>query len=67
MTESEYFENTESNNGWCVHCKEVTAIGGIEPDARKYRCEKCSNQAVYGIEEALMMGEIEIEDEEDGQ
>ena len=28
---------------------------GVEPDARKYKCESCSQPKVYGAEELLMM------------
>ena len=28
---------------------------GVEPDARRYKCESCDAMAVYGAEEVLVM------------
>lgn len=41
--------------GICLACgDEVT--GGVEPDARGYRCEACGERAVWGAPEALAAG-----------
>ncbi len=48
--------------GICLACGEVQ--GGCEPDARDYECDSCGERRVYGIEEALVMGEVELEDED---
>lgn len=43
---------TLDDPGFCVACgKEVH---GCEPDASRYECEHCGEQAVYGAEELLM-------------
>lgn len=42
------------NLGWCLACG--TDQGGVEPDARKYRCEGCGAHKVYGHEELALMG-----------
>lgn len=40
------------NPGFCLICGlEHT---GVEPDARRYRCESCGLHQVYGIEELIM-------------
>ena len=39
------------NIGFCVACGDD--VHGVEPDARKYRCESCNAPAVYGAEEML--------------
>lgn len=40
--------------GFCLACG--LEHNGIEPDARKYKCEECGERRVYGAEElALMM------------
>ena len=36
--------------GICVRCGQE----GVEPDARKYECESCGANAVYGAEELLL-------------
>lgn len=56
---SAYEEATESYEGFCTKCHAFTT-SQCEPDARKYRCEECGEKAVYGAEEALMMGLIDI-------
>lgn len=40
--------------GFCLGCGETA--DGVEPDARKYKCEGCSANRVYGAEELLLMG-----------
>ena len=38
--------------GFCVACGDEAY--GVEPDARKYRCESCGEYKVYGAEELLI-------------
>ena len=40
--------------GICLACGEEQE--GVEPDARRYECESCGANKVYGAEELLMMG-----------
>lgn len=65
MTEAHYHEMNEGCEGVCLKCGNEQF--GCEPDARRYECEACGEKAVYGVEEALMMGAVEFvdEDEED--
>jgi len=53
ITQRRLMAAIESDNGigFCVACGEETS--GVEPDARKYRCESCGKSAVYGAEEIL--------------
>jgi hypothetical protein len=44
--------------GACLNCEE--RVREVEPDARKYKCEFCGEMKVYGFEELLMMGEVEL-------
>jgi DNA-directed RNA polymerase subunit RPC12/RpoP len=39
--------------GYCTKCG--SKAYEVEPDARKYECEKCGAKAVYGAEELLLM------------
>ena len=48
------------NPGVCLACG--AEASGCEPDARNYKCEVCGKYEVFGLEEALMMGNIEIVD-----
>jgi hypothetical protein len=59
---ADYEEANESYLGWCVDCERFTT-GCCEPDARKYTCEVCGGRTVFGAEEALIYGMIEIESE----
>lgn len=38
--------------GFCIMCG--TEVEGVEPDARKYKCERCEADCVYGAEEIAM-------------
>ena len=49
------------NLGICVSCGERQ--GGCEPDAREYVCESCGSQTVFGLEQALIEGLVDIGDE----
>ena len=40
------------NPGFCVSCGEDAE--GVEPDARRYKCEHCGKRAVYGADEVLL-------------
>lgn len=43
---------TLDDPGFCVECG--AEAGGVEPDARRYRCEACGLPGVYGAEELLI-------------
>lgn len=45
---------TDDMEGFCIACGEQQA--GVEPDARKYKCESCGEWKVYGAEELALMG-----------
>jgi hypothetical protein len=55
IKEEDYAEATESYQGWCTHCESFTRFN-VEPDARKYDCDQCHLQTVYGAEQALLEG-----------
>lgn len=61
LTEDEYLEHDSSDDGFCTECQEFTELGGVEPDARGYECPQCHTGNLYGTEEALMEGYLEIE------
>jgi len=46
------------NPGVCLRCG--AEAYGCEPDARNYKCESCGAHEVFGLEEAMMMGNIVI-------
>jgi len=54
-------ELEDGTMGVCVACGEMAY--GVEPDARGYECDCCGKHRVYGLEEALLMGVIDIEDD----
>ena len=51
----------EAVNGICLCCGEIQ-YGGVEPDARDYNCEWCNADSVYGLEEALLIGRVRMEE-----
>jgi hypothetical protein len=44
--------------GGCLACGEQQA--GVEPDARKLECDGCGEHRVYGLEELMFMGWLEL-------
>lgn len=46
--------SSDNSRGFCLGCG--SSAGGVEPDARKYKCEGCGASRVYGAEELLLMG-----------
>ena len=44
--------------GYCRACGAERS--GCEPDARGYECYECGERQVYGFEELMIMGEVEI-------
>ena len=58
LSEEEFREGSNDYEGRCLACGETAY--GVEPDARKYECECCGEPRVYGLEELLMMGRVEI-------
>lgn len=38
--------------GFCIYCG--TEQSGVEPDARRYKCESCGTMNVYGAEDILL-------------
>ncbi len=58
ISEEEYADLTENYGGFCIECGEQAY--GVEPDARRYRCESCGANAVYGAEELLIRGVIQF-------
>jgi len=59
LTEDEYMEHVDSNDGCCLNCEEWTT-GGVEPDAEHYPCAYCGEEEVYGAEQLMIMGEIQL-------
>lgn len=62
LTTDAFFEHCNNYDGYCKACDEVTNFSGVEPDAEKYECEVCGHMAVYGIEQALIHGFLEIDE-----
>lgn len=52
---------TDRDMGFCIYCGEEAY--GVEPDALCYECESCGKHGVYGLEELLMMGRVEVVEE----
>jgi Zn finger protein HypA/HybF involved in hydrogenase expression len=64
ITEADFLSLSEDHAGYCTKCEDITH-DCCEPDARRYECPECGNKTVYGLEELLIMGLVEFEDEDD--
>jgi hypothetical protein len=49
---AERHRSTLDNPGFCIVCGHEAE--GVEPDARRYKCEACGANGVYGVEELLI-------------
>jgi hypothetical protein len=65
MTVEEYESHQENYDGFCKICNEVTREGDTEPDADSYECPKCENHSCVGMQLALVVGLIVLDDEEE--
>ena len=54
ITIEQFEEAYEAYIGFCTRCGAEREC--CEPDARRYKCDDCGSQAVYGAEELLQMG-----------
>ena len=60
MTQEELESADSDYIGFCVNCGAERE--GCEPDARRYECEECGENRVYGASELFIMGGIIIND-----
>lgn len=58
ITVDEFKEYSDDNMGVCLACDELQS--GCEPDAENYECESCGEPKVFGLEQALIIGQIDI-------
>lgn len=58
ITESRYLQLLDENIGLCKACGEER--DSVEPDAEEYPCEACGESEVYGAEQLLLTGGLEL-------
>lgn len=56
-------EMEDGTIGICRSCGHMQ--GGTEPDADDYICGKCGLPEVFGLENALLRGIVEVADDDD--
>lgn len=59
LSEAEYRESCDNYSGFCLYCGEENF--SVEPDAEKYDCEVCGQREVYGTEQLLVLGKLDLE------
>lgn len=62
LTLEQVQDHSRDYDGFCTFCNAVTRWGDTEPDAENYECPECEAQSCFGIEQAVIMGLIEITD-----
>ena len=60
ISTEDFRQHREDNDGYCATCEEWTGEF-CEFDASGDECPDCGEFTVYGCEEALVMGLIDIE------
>lgn len=63
MTKEEYLKANSDYQGICLACGKLR--DETEPDAEGYECDHCGQPKVLGIETALILGELDIVEEEE--
>lgn len=58
MSEARYLQYLDDDIGLCRYCGAERE--SCEPDAQRYPCPDCKRDGVYGVEELLARGEVEI-------
>lgn len=64
ITDEDYDEAVADNQGFCSNCEAVVSEN-VEPDSYSIECPECGEEKMMGVEHALIMGEIEIYDEDE--
>lgn len=62
-SDDEMYEVNDSDEGFCLGCGSTQ--GCVEPDARRYKCESCDENLVFGFQELLIMGLLKFEEEKE--
>jgi hypothetical protein len=62
-----YDEFTAATNGLgspgvCLSCGDYDEYAGCEPDAEHYECSACGEKQLFGLDQALLLGKIQIVD-----
>ena len=63
ITPGAFWSLRDEDAGVCASCGEY--VYGVEPDAERDLCENCGRALVYGLETALELGILEVQDRED--
>ena len=61
MSEDTFHTYREDYIGICLEC--LNAQDCVEPDATNYTCEQCGANQVFGTEELMAMGAIDMKDD----
>jgi hypothetical protein len=64
ITQEDFQEHIDSDDGFCLECNAFTRFGDTEPDAENYPCDECGHDSCLGAEQALIEGLIEFGGEE---
>lgn len=63
MTTEEYHMYCDEFAGYCPECDDMTRECDTEPDATEYECPVCEKNTCMGVEEALMLGHLQVNEE----
>jgi hypothetical protein len=58
LTDQDFRILSDDMSGFCLACG--SDIEGCEPDMRNGKCEVCDEPKVFGLEELLMIGLVEL-------
>lgn len=64
ITKEDFERLNEENGGICLACGALQD-SGIEPDVEGYTCSECNEDKVCGIEQAVLLGQLAVKDQDD--
>lgn len=64
VTKDEFEDLQDDLAGYCTECQAVTTEE-VDPDSEDQECQECGSETCVGIDQALVLGLIQIVDDGD--
>ena len=61
LSSDEYLAGTDDHELYCPDCDDITG-SNAEPDAEGFHCPDCGGNNAMGLEQAMLLGHIGIDD-----
>lgn len=58
LTPNQYLTQEENHQGICLRCG--SWVANTDPGAARVRCSRCGCNTLHGVEQALLLGAVQI-------